>query len=151
MKSNKGVTLTSLIIYIISLITVTAMMGTVIGYFNKNSTQIMVNNSAEEQYLRFLTYIVRDLNKKELSTCEVKKETDPEIILTFTSGDSHEYVFKDGKIYYKVADEKNIILCKNVTTNSEAFKYEGNQLKINIRMNNRIFETNFKVEPSTGN
>ena len=61
MKSNRGVTLTSLVIYIIGLVIVITLMSNFSGYFYKNLSEVTIKQNADEQYSKFLSYITKDL------------------------------------------------------------------------------------------
>ena len=50
LKSNRGVTLTSLVIYIIGLTIVIALMGLISNYFYQNITDVTIKQNADEQY-----------------------------------------------------------------------------------------------------
>ena len=62
MRSNKGITLTSLIIYVIGLTIVIALMGTFNGYFYRNVKTLTIKQNVDEEYSKFLSYITKDVN-----------------------------------------------------------------------------------------
>ena len=77
MNSNKGITLISIIIYIIVLITIIGVISTFTKYFYKNINEITISDSADEQYSRFTEYLTSDMpnvktthiTKQQSDTC----------------------------------------------------------------------------------
>ena len=61
LKNNKGITLTSLTIYVIVLMIVIALMSGFVGYFNKNINNITASEESDEQFTLFLEYITKDI------------------------------------------------------------------------------------------
>lgn len=68
MKQERGVTLTSLCIYVIGLITVIGLMSTFTSYFAKNTNDTVVKSNSGEEYIRFLAYFTKDVNSSNLNT-----------------------------------------------------------------------------------
>lgn len=65
MKSQKGVTLMSVVIYIIVLTTVVGMMSTLTRYFYSNTEETIISSKTAEQNTRFLSYITNDINSRK--------------------------------------------------------------------------------------
>ena len=149
MKSNKGVTFTSLIIYIIGLIIVTGMIGSFSGYFFNNVNTMILKNNTEEQYSRILSYLTRDINDKNITEVKADVNGIDCLIIKFADGMEHQYINKDDCIYYINDDESNkvkIVLCNNVTNGTEkVFQYLDGKIKINLEINNQMFNSSFNV------
>ena len=71
MNSNKGITLISLIVYIIVLLIVIGMISTFTKYFYKNADEIVISNNSSENYSRFITYLTDDVNSRKYSICRI--------------------------------------------------------------------------------
>lgn len=65
MKSQKGVTLMSVVIYIIVLTTIVGMMSTLTRYFYNNTEETIILSNTAEQNTRFLSYITNDINSRK--------------------------------------------------------------------------------------
>lgn len=65
MKSNKGMTIISLLIYIIVLTVVIGTMSMIIKYFYKNMNETIISSDTSDQYSRFIAYISSDINSRE--------------------------------------------------------------------------------------
>ena len=137
MKSNKGVAMTSLIIYILGLIIVAGIIGSFSTYFYNRANLMVEKNTSEEQYSKVLSYLTKDVNSNNItsvSTASAEDESDF-LIVEFADGTEHQYINKNGCIYYvKVgnSDNKKIALCKDVKNEEKVFEYEDETIKINL-------------------
>lgn len=73
MKNNRGITLTSLIIYVIGMIIVIATMTTLISYFSKNVKMETISDSTTE-YIKFSSIFTEEINKKGNTIIDCKTE-----------------------------------------------------------------------------
>ena len=145
MKSNRGITLTSLVIYVIGLVIVIAVMGNFTGFFYKNLEYTTMNQNSNEQYSRFLSYITKDANSDNLIYVQSGVQNVDCVIFRFSDGTEHQYITKNEKMYYiNSQSDKNekILLCEKVTTSSEnVFNYTDKTLNINLDIGNQNFTT----------
>lgn len=65
MKSNKGMTIISLIIYILVLSVVIGTTSIFIKYFYNNVDDTVISKKNSSNYLRFVEYITDDVNSRE--------------------------------------------------------------------------------------
>ena len=100
MKSNRGITLTSLVIYVIGLVIVIAVMGNFTGFFYKNLEYTTMNQNSNEQYSRFLSYITKDANSDNLIYVQSGVQNVDCVIFRFSDGTEHQYITKNEKMYY---------------------------------------------------
>ena len=147
LKSCKGITLTSLVIYVIVLMVVIALMSGFSGYFNKNINQITIKEESNEQFTRFLAYLTKDINNENIKFAKTGQENDIEyIIIKFEENEEHQYLYKKDSIYY-INEEKNkkIRICNNV--NSCDFEYDNTNkiLTVNIIINNEEYAKSLNV------
>ncbi|MCI8361854.1 MAG: hypothetical protein HFJ41_01655 [Clostridia bacterium] len=101
MKSEKGITLTYLIIYVVLLILVVSTLSIVSTHFYSNTKYLMDNGKYVSQFDKFNMYFIEDVKNN--------KET--------YSVDENKIVFEDGTIY--TYSEKSIYrnkveLCRNI-------------------------------------
>lgn len=132
MKSNKGVTLISLIIYVIGLTTVVTLMMMFTRYFNRNLSEITIKQQAGEEHGKLLAYITKDTNNKNLVYAKSNVDSKDCLILKFEDGTEHQYIVCDNNIFFISKynlEEKKILLCKNVEYDSEKiFSYSEKTL-----------------------
>ena len=147
LKSCKGITLTSLVIYVIVLMIVIALMSGFSGYFNKNINQITIKEENNEQFTRFLAYLTKDINNENIKFAKTGQENDIEyIIIKFEENEEHQYLYKKDSIYYiNEAKNKKIRICNNV--NSCDFEYDNTNkiLTVNIVINNEEYSKSLNV------
>lgn len=147
LKSCKGITLTSLVIYVIVLMVVIALMSGFSGYFNKNINQITIKEENNEQFTRFLAYLTKDINNENINFAKTGQENDIEyIIIKFEENEEHQYLYKKDSIYYiNEAKNKKIRICNNV--NSCDFEYDNTNkiLTVNIVINNEEYSKSLNV------
>lgn len=65
MKSNKGITIITLIIYVIVLTIVIGTASMLMRYFYRNTDETIISKNSTSQYSRFLTYITDDINSRQ--------------------------------------------------------------------------------------
>ena len=154
MRDNKGVTLTSLIIYIIVLMIVITLMSNLSGYFFKNVNQLGSKQTGEEEYLRLTSFITKDINSKELEF--VKEDTDfsldeekQYLLFKFKDGNIHQYIVLNENLYFLNIDTsgtttKKVQLCTKVSGDT-VFEFKNNKLDIDFTINNKNYTSTFNV------
>lgn len=108
MKTQKGITLLSLILYMIVLTIVIAMLGTISQLFFANTKYITENSRYVAEFNKFNMYFIEDVKKNQ----NIKKVTDNQV--TFEDGTVYTYKPNpDNSIYRnEVKICKNIAYCK---------------------------------------
>ena len=149
MKSNKGITIISLIVYIIALSFVIGITSMLIKYFYNNEQETVISKKTSDQYSRFVAYLTQDMNSEKIATKEVRGNT--QIILNLKDGTIHRYVYDSytKSIYYIVAEDgvekKYITLCENLE--GCTFTESGNVVTTDIKINNEIrYKNNFRMK-----
>ncbi len=149
MKSNRGITISSLVIYIIGLVLIIGVMGTVTGYFYNNLNEIVIKQDSQEQYSKFLSYLTKDVNAENLIFVQTGVNNQDCIILKFDNGEEHQYLYQNSNIYYlNIANqnEKKIALCSDVSIKStSAFNYSDGKIDINFYINDEKFSSSLNI------
>lgn len=65
MKSSKGITIISLIIYIIILTFIIGTTSMLIKYFYNNTQETVISKKTADQYSRFIAYLTDDVNSRK--------------------------------------------------------------------------------------
>lgn len=65
MKSNRGITLISLIIYVIVLSVVIGTTSMLIKFFYANTEDTVISSKTADRYSRFVAYITDDVNSRK--------------------------------------------------------------------------------------
>ena len=154
MRNNKGVTLTSLVIYVIVLMIVIALMSNLSGYFFKNVNQLNLKQTGEEEYLRLTSFLTKDINSENLLL--VKEGTDfsldekkQYLIFKFEEGNMHQYIVLNENLYFLNIDSsgnttKKIQLCSRVSGDT-VFEFKNNKLDIDFTINNKNYTSSYNV------
>ncbi len=120
MKSQKGVALTSVIVYIIIMLVVISIISVITTFFYNNVEEVGKDVDPSQEFTRFTSFFIDDINKTntEIKECSENGEY---IILS----DGTQYTFANNAVYrdkVKVCDG-----VENVT-----FEYENNEEGKNI-------------------
>lgn len=135
MKSQSGVTLTSLIIYMIAMVVVIGTTATLTNYFYGNIDKISEKNQASKEYTLFNSYFTSEINKKGNSVLE--DESDESIII-FSSG--NQYAYLGDKIYYN-----KVAICKNVSSCKFTYNSSSKEITVVITISGKTFANSFKL------
>ena len=145
MKNEKGITMTSLIIYIIGLLIVMGLLSSFMNFFYRNINE---NDSSKdsEEYSKLILYITNDINSKNIKT--IYSETPQKIFIRFNDEKAHEYSCENKKIYYIEYNNgnnpiKTISLCNNVDTCS--FTYSDNKITTSVTIKGKTYTNTFNV------
>ena len=128
MKSEKGITLISLVIYLIAMVIVITIIASVSGYFYKN---INIENETQDinlQYSRFNSYFTEDINKFDNGINKIGyldengAETDSnnfkQHYILFDSGNQYTFIKQKeegGKVVYGAIYYNNVKIASNIT------------------------------------
>ena len=66
MKNNRGVTLTSLAIYIIGLVTMIGLLSVFMRFFYRNVNRKSYTDDTAERYSKFIMYLTNDVNLNDI-------------------------------------------------------------------------------------
>ena len=76
MKSEKGITLISLIIYVIALTIVIGIIAVISGYFYKNIATTSENVEPMVEYTKFNSFFSEEVNYRGIKVLDCKTTTD---------------------------------------------------------------------------
>ena len=122
MKSEKGITLISLIFYILILTIITALIGTVSTYFYKNVSGINEDSKAVSTFNKFNMYFIEEVKRENNKVEEISNDMTS---ISFKSGNS--FLYKDGFIYFNGKQ-----ICSEVNNLSFEFYEESGNINENI-------------------
>lgn len=147
MKSQKGITMASLGVYIVVSIIVVATLATIMANY-KNSIKTM-DNDAEylSEYNKFNLYFLEEVKKPENSSMEransIRTKENEYNSIKFKTGNEFMYKIKEEILYLNKSTEEKIKLIKNVKKCTFEFNdidHEANGKNV-IRVNIQIGET----------
>ena len=148
LRSNKGITMTSLVIYVIVLMIVIALMSNFMGFFYGNINDFRIVENGDEQYTRFLAYLTNDIYSEDIYFVKTgQTEQGKFLLLKLKNGEEHQYIYNNNSIYYLCnMPKKTIILCNNASLGN--FTYDNNTkiLTTGININQKEYNKTFKVD-----
>lgn len=131
MKNNKGITLTSLIIYVIGMLIVVATISTLTSYFYKNIDIETISDDSTTQYTKFSSIFLDEINKSSNTVidCKTVKENDVKIsYIIFSSGNQYTFKSENNSIY-----KNKIKICSNIDDCD--FSYTFGDSKYSVKVN----------------
>ena len=104
MKNNRGITLTSIIIYVIGMTIIIALISTLTSFFYKNINVENLNSDTATQYTKFSSIFTEEINRENnyIIDCDTN-------YIIFYSGNQYTYKSENKSIY-----KNQIKICENV-------------------------------------
>ena len=130
MKNEKGITLVSLIIYVIAMSIVIGIIAVISGYFYKNVADTSENIEPMVEYTKFNSFFSEEVNEKGIKVLECKTANNEDgsintSYIVFDNGVQYTYISGNKGIYrnkvkiargidectfeYKEENDKNIV------------------------------------------
>lgn len=126
MKNNKGITLVSLIIYIIGMTIIVALIATLTSFFYKNIDVSQINNDTT-QYTKFSSIFLEEINIKNNSVIDCKPLTDGVSYIIFSSENQYTYDANSKSIY-----KNNVKICDNVEMCEFSYTFGDSKYSIKV-------------------
>ena len=121
MKSEKGITLISLIVYLIGMVIVVAVVTVISGYFYKNTKGLYENIDPISEYTKFNTFFSEEVNHENIKVLECKTDStipeQKESYIVFNNGVQYTFIQENKGIY-----RNKVKICREID-NCE-FTYE---------------------------
>lgn len=142
MKNEKGITLSSLVIYIIVMIMVIGVMTRVSLMFYNNTENLNDNTKDIIEFNNFNNYFVKEI---KIANNKIDTIAEDGTYILFDTGNS--FSLKNNEIFYNDLEiAKNV---KNINfkyyTNSEGIE-EKDIITVNVEFNNYSKQINYRVE-----
>lgn len=131
MKNQKGITLTSLVIYIIGMVVVIGIVANLTTFFYKNINKIDDSNISTD-YTKFTSIFLTELNQQGNTIIEVKtyeKDSKKISYIIFSSGNQYTYKEENKSIY-----KNNIKICSQIDNCEFSYIYQDSKYKISIEL-----------------
>lgn len=115
MRRESGVTLTSLIIYVVAMLIVVSLISVLTGYFYQNVEISSASDQAMKQYTQFNSYFSNDIAKTSIKVIEANTiGTEPKRTSYLTFSNKNTYTFsEETKSIYRndIRINDNVDLC----------------------------------------
>lgn len=120
MKNNKGITLISLMMYLIGIIAIAAIISVAVSFYNKN---VLTMNDTSDVNMEFNKFDTKMVLETKTAGNKIEKVTTNTI--EFKSGNT--YTFQDNRIY-----QNKIIVCDYVKEFLAKLETDGNKQILQI-------------------
>lgn len=156
MRTEKGVTLITVTIYIIVMLIMISIITVLTSYFYKNVDIQSISQNFNQQYTKFNSYFVKEVNKRGNKVVDIQSvsipqdeeenaetNTSQQNYIVFSSGNQYTYIPKNQGIYMnKVKIAQNITGCTFATHKEENGK---TTVTVTILGDNFERETNYTL------
>ena len=134
MRSEKGVTLTSIMIYVVALTIAVATIGRLVTYFYKNINLVSDNTAAAAAYTKFNSYFTKEINTKsnDVQSCESN-------CIVFSKS-KNQYTFQNGSIYMN-----KIKICKDIKACNFTYDATTKKITVELKIAEKIYSTSYTV------
>lgn len=134
MKSERGITITSIMIYVIAFTFAVIIIGRMITFFYKNIKDVSKNTDTDGQYTKITSYFTNEIN---IEKNEVESWGKDYIIFSKTE---NQYTFKNGQLFMnKIKIANNLEKC-------EFYYDEGNEIiYVNIQIKDKYYSSTYTI------
>lgn len=155
MKSEKGITVSSLVVYVIALTIIVGTIATITKYYYGNINKLSSNTSSMEEITKFNTYITEEVNKASniIYDCNTQNSGENDnYVIFYNANDKDETNPKSGYTQYTFKN-KSIYLNKiKICSNIDDCKFEdvsdtnNYKLKVTLTVNGNTKETVYTLK-----
>lgn len=133
MKTQKGVTLISLTIYVIAMAFVVAILATVTTFFYKEVKDVNIDIDPITQFTTFNSFFADEVNDTSLKVVECGKTDSNQNYIVFSNGVQYTYVPENNGIY-----RNKVKICRNIQncTFSETIKNGKSVVEVKLKSGN---------------
>ncbi len=128
MKSQKGITILSLTVYVIAFAIVIGIVATITGFFYKNVKDISVDINPLTEFATFNSYFADEVNHSNLNVKECSTDNGQSYII-FSNNVQYTYVPANKAIY-----KNKIKICKDISNCTFEEKIEEGKTIITVKL-----------------
>ena len=139
LKNNKGVTLTSIAIYVIALTITVIIITRISTYFYQNVNKVSTSVEANSEYTKFNSYFTDEINLQgnEVIACSTDSNGMNYIIFSKTK---NQYSFYKNGIY-----RNKVKIIKNVDSCQITYDSTTKVISVIMMINNKTYSTSYTV------
>lgn len=133
MKNNRGVTLTSVMIYVLGMTIIIGLVATITSFFYKNINIEDINKDTT-QYTKFSSIFLEEINKQNNNIIDYKEIGQDGIsYIIFSTGNQYTFMKENNCIY-----KNKIKICENIESCSFSVTFVDSIYKIKVKLNTEI-------------
>ena len=138
MKNNKGITLTSLIIYLIGMTIVVGTIATLTSFFYKNINVEDINDDTSTQYTKFSSIFSDEINIENNAVIDCKTSMENGIKISyiiFSSGNQYTFNSENNSIY-----KNKIKICEKVDDCDFSYLFVDSKYAIKVNFKTKSID-----------
>ena len=139
MRQEKGVTLSSLIVYVIGMSIIIASVATLTKYFYSNINTLTTRTNASKEFTSFNSYFINETNTRGIKVYTNLLNTQDNSIIVFSDG--NQFKFAGNAIYLN-----KIKICKDVNSCEFIYNENTNKITVNLRISNKNFNNEYALQ-----
>ena len=120
MKNNSGVTITSIIVYVIAMMIVIGIIASITSFFYSNVNNINENSDNISEITKFHMYFLEETTNENNSIVSISNNQ-----ITFATGNT--FTFQDKAIYFN-----HVKICEQITNTQFATEEINEKTIINV-------------------
>lgn len=133
MRNNSGVTLMSVMIYVIGMTIVLGVMATLVSFFYNNIDVNSINNDSSIQYTKFSSVFVEEINRENnyIIDCKTLRENNDKLsYIIFSSGNQYTFMRESASVY-----KNNVKICDSIEECDFSYSFVDSKyfVKVNFR------------------
>ena len=129
MSNNKGITMTSLLIYVLGMVIAVSIIATLTSFFYKNVNVGNINNDTT-QYTKFSNIFSKEIERKnnEIIECKTTGKDENKIsYIIFSSGNQYMYKAENKSIY-----KNKVKICQGVENCEFSYTYKDSSYLVKV-------------------
>lgn len=134
-KTQKGMSLVSLIIYLLAVIAVVGIVTRISAFFYKNVDETTEDTISNSEFIKFNTYFTKEIN---LDKNFVKQVGEGGNYIIFEKS-NHQYTFLDNAIYMD-----NIKICSDID-NCVFSAIDNKNVRVDLIINNKTYVNTYSI------
>lgn len=140
MNSQKGITLTSLIIYVAVIIVVIGILNFLTSRYRTDVIEMRTDATEEAEYSKFMLSFLEEVKKTNNSVIETNGSK-----ITFSTGTVFEWDSTDKSIYVQKNGQERFAISTNINKfdSMDIFKVDGEKIKVTTKVNGKKRETEY--------
>lgn len=128
MKTQKGITLISLTIYVITMAIVVAILATVTTFFYKNIKDVNIDIDPLTEFTTFNSFFSDEVNHSNLKVVKCETTDSKQNYIVFSNGIQYTYVPENKGIY-----RNKVKICRNIENCTFLEKIENGKSVITVK------------------
>lgn len=125
MKSEKGITLISLTVYIIAMLVVLGILAVISRYFYANMSDVKENVEPYTEYTAFNSYFTDEINHEGIQVLECEKDH-----IVFSNGVQYTFIEENEGIY-----RDKVKICRGVKKCEFIYELKEGKSTITVNLN----------------